>query len=164
MSKSRVAPLTKLTLPQLQLLVASICTRLVHFISGSLKSRFCNLTVKLWSDSKIVLHWLHSSKPLKQFIANRAKEIKKLFPVTVCDHCPTHDNPADLLNYTASHLLSLATWSPVVTISRAMASWNSLQILHLQLFDITEIEDTDATAINAMTMTDRATQMNPAGK
>jgi len=123
MSKSRVAPLKKLTLPQL-LMAALICARLAHFVSGALKSRFPSLTVKLWSDSEIVLHWLLSTKLLKQFIANRTEEIKKLFNVTVWSHCPTHDNPADMLTrgtHTVSQLLSLATWCPVATINRAMA-------------------------------------------
>lgn len=83
MPKSLVA-LKKLTLPQLELMAALICTRLAHFVVEALKSRFPNLTVHLWSDSEIVLHWLHSSKPLKQFITNRTKEmITALFPVTV---------------------------------------------------------------------------------
>ena len=57
MSKSRVAPLKKLTLPQLELMAASISTRLAHFVAEALNSRFPNLTVHLWSDSEIVLHW-----------------------------------------------------------------------------------------------------------
>jgi len=122
MSKSCVAPLKKLTLPQLEPMTASISTRLAHFVGETLKSRFLNLTVHLWSDSKIVLHWLHSSKPLRQFIANRTKEIKALFPVSVWNHCPTHENPADLLTHgitkTQPHASSLwqhgPQWLPLV--------------------------------------------------
>ena len=112
MSKSRVAPLKELTLPQLELMAASICARLAHFVSGASHSRFPNLTVKLWSDSEIVLHWLHSAKPLKQFTANRTQEIKKLFPVTVWSHCPTHDNPADMLTrgINATQLRTSSLW------------------------------------------------------
>ena len=132
MSKSRVAPLKKLQLPQLKLMAASICTRLAHHAAEAVKSRFPNLTDHLWSDREIVLQWLRSSKPLKQFIASRTKEIKALFPVIVWSHCPANENPADLLTRWITttqlkHLISLATWSPVVTTCRAMAILEFLQ-------------------------------------
>ena len=93
-------------------MAASICTGLAHFISESLKSRFSSLTVKLWSDSEIVLHWLHSSKPLKQFIANPTKEIKRPFSAIVWNHFQTADNPADLLTHgiSAHKLQSSLMW------------------------------------------------------
>ena len=65
MAKNRVAPLKKLTLPQLELMAALIGARLAHFIQQSLKKRFHNLRVTLWTDSQIVLHWLHSRKSLR---------------------------------------------------------------------------------------------------
>ena len=159
MSRSRVAPLKKLTLPQLELMAASIGTRLAHFVAEALKSRFPNITVHLWSDSEIVLHWLHSSKPLKQFIANRTKEIMTLFPVTVWNHCPTQENPADLLtrgiSTTQLHTSSLwqhgPQWLPLV---EQWPSWNPSKILHLQLCDIADAQDTDATTRNGTTQTD----------
>ena len=169
MSKSRVAPLKKLTLPQLELMAASICTRLAHFAAEALKSRFPNLTVHLWSDSEIVLHWLHSSKPLKQFVANRTKEIKALFPVAVWNHCPTHENPADLLTrgITTTQLHTSSLWQrgpQWLPLAEQWPSWNPSKILHLHLCDIADAEDTDATANNTKTTTDGATQTDPAEK
>lgn len=169
MSKSRLTPLEKLILPQLELMAASICTRLAHFVAEALKSRFPNLTVNLWSDSEIGLHWLHSSKPLKQFIANRTKEMKALFPVNVWNHCPTHENPADPLTRgittTQLHTSSLwqhgPQWLPLV---EQKPSWNSSKVLHLHLCDITNAEDTDATANNTQTKTDGGTQTDPTEK
>ena len=64
MAKSRVAPLKKLTLPQLELMAALTGARLAKFVSAALKSRYPGMKIKLWSDSEIVLHWLSSSKPL----------------------------------------------------------------------------------------------------
>lgn len=130
MSKSRVAPLKKLTLPKLKLMAASICTRLAHFVAEALKISFSNFVVHRWSLCEIVLHWLHSSKPPKQFIANRTKEIKALLPVSVRNHCPTHENPADLLNHgittTQLHTSSIwqygPQWLPLV---EQWPSWNS---------------------------------------
>lgn len=89
--------LKTLTLPQLELMAASIGSRLAHFVSAALQSRYPHLSIHLWSDSEIVLHWLHSTKPLKQFISNHVTEIKRLFSVTSWHYCPTNDNPADLL-------------------------------------------------------------------
>ena len=69
-AKSRVALLKKLTLPQLEFMAALTGARLASSVYETLKSSYPNLKVKLWSDSGIVLHWLSSSKPLKQFVAN----------------------------------------------------------------------------------------------
>jgi hypothetical protein len=70
-AKSRVAPLKKLTLPQLELMAALIGARLAKFVQRTLTQRYDSLTVKLWTDSEIVLHWLNSDKTLKPFIASR---------------------------------------------------------------------------------------------
>jgi hypothetical protein len=53
--------------------------------------------VFLWSDSQIVLHWLHSTKQLKPYVASRIAEIKTLTSIENLKYCPTKDNPADLL-------------------------------------------------------------------
>ena len=97
MAKTRVAPLKKLSLPRLELMAAKVGANLAAFLQNSLTKNFPNLQVFLWSDSQIVLHWLHSSKTLPQFISNRIQEIKGLFPPSTWRYCPTSDNPADLL-------------------------------------------------------------------
>ena len=97
MAKSRVAPLKKRTLPQLELMAALIAARMAHFIQQAFQKRYPDLSIHMWSDSQIVLHWLNSEKPLPQFIANQVKEIKQLYPAQCWHYCPTSDNPADLL-------------------------------------------------------------------
>ena len=97
MAKTRVAPLKKLSLPKLELMAAKVGANLAAFFQNSLTKNFPNLQVFLWSDSQIVLHWLHSSKTLPQFVSNRIQEIKGLFPPSIWRYCPTSDNPADLL-------------------------------------------------------------------
>ena len=156
MAKSRVAPLKELTLPQLELMAALIGARLASFVSRALKPRYPNLKVKLWSDSEIVLHWLHSNKQLKPFIGNRTREIKSLFPVSRWSHCPTNDNPADLLTrgISATELHASILWKhgPHWLPSESQwPSWNSCQVLHIQAPEAIAAEDT----------TDESTQTEP---
>ena len=112
MAKSRVAPLKKRTLPQLEVMAALIGARMAHFIQQTLQKCFSSLSIHMWSDSQIVLHWLNSGKPLPQFVANRKKEIKQLCPASCWHYCSTCDNPADLLTrgITSSQLQSSTIW------------------------------------------------------
>ena len=91
-SKSRVAPLKQLTLPQLELMAALTAARSANFVTKSLQRRCSNLDIHMWSDSKIVLHWLNSNRTLKQFVANRIEEIKQLVHPTHWNYCPTKSN------------------------------------------------------------------------
>ncbi|CAC5404401.1 unnamed protein product [Mytilus coruscus] len=93
MAKNRVAPLKKLTLPQLDLMEALIGARLASHINTTLPSN----KVVFWSDSQIVLHWLHTSRQLKRFVQKRIDEIKNLTVQDEWRYCPTKENPADLL-------------------------------------------------------------------
>jgi hypothetical protein len=72
MAKSRVAPLKKFTLPQLELMAAVLGARLSSYLQANLQAS----DVYLWSDSQIVLHWLSSKKELKRFVHNRVTEIQ----------------------------------------------------------------------------------------
>ena len=82
-AKTRVAPIKQLTLPKLELMAALVATRLAKFIITSFNGHYDGMLVYLWSDSQIVLHWLHSQKKLKQFISHRVLEITQAFPATV---------------------------------------------------------------------------------
>lgn len=93
MAKSRVAPLKKLTLPQIELLAAVLGVRLANYIHQSLKIEH---TV-YWSDSQIVLHWIAGNKSNNQFVRNRVTEIRQNTSAEDWKYCPTDQNPADLL-------------------------------------------------------------------
>ena len=94
MAKSRVAPLKPTTLPRLELMAAVVGARITKFIMTSLKLE--STGIYIWTDSQIVLHWIHSSKKLPPFITHRIGEIHQLIPAATWKYCPTSSNPADL--------------------------------------------------------------------
>lgn len=66
-------------------------------VRDSLRYKVHNETY--WSDSSIVLGWLHASfKTLKTFVANRISEICELTDSHSWRHVPTSLNPADLIS------------------------------------------------------------------
>ena len=97
-SKSRLAPLKKVTLPRLELIVTLIGTRLPYY--------FCKVTghgiadATLWSDSTVALGWIcNNPKRWKTFVANRVTEIQTYTTPSQWKHCPGEVNPADYLSW-----------------------------------------------------------------
>ena len=96
MSKSRVAPLKRVTLPRLELLASVINARLVSFVAESMKREISQ--VVLWADSTIALYWIKGlSYKWKPFVANRVEEIQLKFSPYQWRYCPGKENPADCL-------------------------------------------------------------------
>jgi len=95
MSKARVAPLQRLTLPKLELISALTGARLSYFISQALNTS--RSTMHLWSDSQIVLCWLKSEKKLHQFVLQWVTQIHQLTPTETWKYCPTEESSEDLL-------------------------------------------------------------------
>ena len=94
MAKSHVAPLKATTLPRLELMAAVVGARITKFIITSLKIK--STGIYIWTDSQIVLYWIHSPKKLLPFIAHRIGEIHQLIPATTRKYCPTSSNAVDL--------------------------------------------------------------------
>ena len=96
-SKTRVAPLSKETIPRLELLGAVILARLISAVKEALE---CELPIKkitCWSDSEIVLCWIRNTdKEWKQFVQHRVTDIRRRIPVDCWRHCSTDSNPADI--------------------------------------------------------------------
>lgn len=96
-SRSRVAPLTKVTIPRLELCAAKLLAELLNAIKSSCNFNFIKST--LWTDSAIFLQWMKKAgAALKSFVQNRVQSI--LSKTIDCDwrHVPTETNPADLLS------------------------------------------------------------------
>ncbi|XP_074653602.1 uncharacterized protein LOC141907759 [Tubulanus polymorphus] len=97
MAKTRVAPVKELTIPQLELLAALTAARLITYVYRALASKINISKTILWSDSQIVLHWIHSDKKLPVFVSNGVTQIKSV-NIDEFKYCPTKDNPADILS------------------------------------------------------------------
>ena len=96
-SKARVAPLKKVTLPRLELLGALLCARLLTFVMSSLHLS-SEVDYRCWIDSMVALAWIQSdAHRWKQFVANRVIQIQELTGREHWAHCPGKENPADLV-------------------------------------------------------------------
>ncbi|XP_024878638.1 uncharacterized protein LOC112459000 [Temnothorax curvispinosus] len=96
-SKTRVAPIKKVTLPRLELSAADLLGKLR---GATIKSLRIEIDEEFfWSDSTIALHWIQTSPhKLKTFVANRVSHIQENTQHGKWRHVPSQDNPADALS------------------------------------------------------------------
>lgn len=98
-SKSRVAPLKRLTIPRLELSGALLMAQLTDRIVKVFADSFLVDVVHLWTDSQIVLSWLNSHPSRwTTFVANRVSEIQTLTSSFQWHHVSSANNPADILS------------------------------------------------------------------
>ena len=131
MSKSRVAPLAKLTIPRLELLSALILGRLRITVKASFDPVFNVKIMRCWTDSITALYWIRGDeREWKLFVENRVMEIRNLVSKDLWHHCPGEQNPADLPTRT-SHPAKLEqniNWfHGPAWLSMERASWPSHQ-------------------------------------
>ena len=98
MSKNRLAPAKKVTLPRLELCGALIMTRLLLYVKRALENLMNITRTVCWTDSMIVLSWLRKPAGVwKNFIANRVLEIQDKAEPSMWNHISGEENPSDLL-------------------------------------------------------------------
>lgn len=108
-AKTRVASVKPITIPRLELCAAVLLSHLLEKISFELQSY--EPTLHAWTDSRIVLAWLHSDPARwNVFIANRVAAIMEKTPNVTWHHVPSADNPADIASR-GMHAKRLATSS-----------------------------------------------------
>ena len=95
MSKSRLAPIKKLTTPRLELQGAVLGVRLSHHVDAEIDLQVSS--INYWTDSKTVLQYLNNeTKRFKTFVANRVQEIRDTTIPNQWRYVPGKENPADL--------------------------------------------------------------------
>ena len=98
-SKTRVAPLSQLTIPRLELLSALNLSRLITTVEEAHKPLVAIEKIYCWTDSTTALHWIiGTNKEWKTFLENRVKEVRSCVPPSSWNHCPGTENPADILS------------------------------------------------------------------
>ena len=112
-AKTRVAPMSKQTIPRLELLSSLLASRLTESVRKALDDVKSIDSVTYWSDSTVVLSWIRNSKKeYKQFVENRLREIRRIAPTELWKYVPTKQNPADIASRgtTATQLIENKLW------------------------------------------------------
>lgn len=104
-TKTRVAPLKKQSVPRLELLSAILLARLMDAMKSNLSSELEISSCHCFTDSRVALCWIRNvERSWKPFVQNRVSEIRSILPVECWKHIPGLENPADILSRGAAPL------------------------------------------------------------
>lgn len=111
LSKTKVAPISMVSIPRLELCAAYLLAQLFEYIIPVLQINMKN--VNCWSDSKTALAWLssHPSK-WKTFVSHRTGYILETLPDVEWRYVPSKLNPADCASrgVRSSYLIENEMW------------------------------------------------------
>lgn len=93
-SKGRVSPLSKATIPRLELLGCLIGARLAQSSLETMELQ--DVQKYFWSDSTTAIAWIQRNSQWGTFVNNRVKRIREITELSQWRHVPGILNPADL--------------------------------------------------------------------
>lgn len=111
MSKSRVAPLNKKTIPQLELTAMVVGAKLGNYIRECFKNEIKINQEFIWSDSEIAIQWVINKNSKDTYVKNRVENIERLGNFQF-KHVGSKHNPADLISRgcTIKNIISNELW------------------------------------------------------
>ena len=96
-SKTRVSPVNKTSIPRLELLSTLLLARLISSVSVALEADIQSQPHRCFSDSKVALFWIKGvTKEWKPWVRNRVNEVRRIVPAEYWNHCLGIENPADI--------------------------------------------------------------------
>jgi len=124
MSKARVAPLKRMTIPRLELMGCLIGSRLSSLIKNAMK---LDIPQYFWSDSTTALAWIKNDYNHHVFVRNRVNEIREKTRPEDWRHVPGPMNPADLPSRGClpEELLESKWWEGPEWLLKPMEEWPS---------------------------------------